>query len=73
MPICVTCGEDKKKHAKGQCAQCYGIQYQAEIRRRRKQKAGDLYVSEINPQKIMFMKPEQIIQEWDKILNGAGL
>lgn len=73
MPICKTCGEDKKQHAKGQCAQCYGIDYQREIRKRQKQKAGDLYVSEINPQKIMFMKPGEIIKNWGKILNGAGL
>lgn len=73
MPICKTCREDKKKHAKGQCAQCYWVDYQKEIRRRQKQKAGDLYVSAINPQKIMFMKPEQIIQNWPKILRGAGL
>ena len=71
MPICVTCGEDKKKHAGGQCAQCYWADYQREIRRRQKQKAADL-VSQINPQKIMFMKPGEIIKNWNKILNGAG-
>jgi len=72
MPICKTCRKDKKKHAQGQCAQCYWVDYQREIRKRQKRRAGDIW-AQINPQKIMFMKPEQIVANWDKILRGAGL
>ena len=75
MPICRTCGEDRKKHANGQCGLCYGREYQRDKRRRLAQKARqpeDL-LRVIEPRGIMHMKPEQIIENWPQILRGAGL
>ena len=72
MPICKTCRKDKKKHARGQCAQCYWVDYQKEIRKRQKRRAGDIW-SQIEPRSIMKMKPEQIVANWNEILRAVGL
>ena len=75
MPICRTCGEDKKKHASGQCGQCYGREYQRAKRARWAKKARQPadFDSLIYPRSIMHMKPGEIIANWNKILRGAGL
>ena len=75
MPICRTYGHDRKKYANGQCGLCYGREYQRDKRRRLAEKArkSAAVSDQVKPRGIMHMKPEQIIENWPKILRGAGL
>jgi len=74
MPICRTCGKEKKIHASGQCSHCYWIDYQIAVRERDKKRAGNkIWDKSISPRKMMHMRPEQIVANWKMILKGAGL
>ena len=73
--ICKYCGKNKKMHARDLCAQCYWIEYQKDVRKKEKLKADGKFrnPTRINPRKIMNMRPEQIIANWNKILRAVGL
>lgn len=75
MQICKSCGKEKKIHARGLCGICYGVGYQADRRKREKRKVKKLLIfhPKISPRKMMHMKPDQILDNWDKILRAVGL
>ena len=69
--VCSLCFEVKELYSRGMCCNCYEIQRKADIRTQ-KEKAEKNINKTIAPVKIIKMKPEQIIRDWDRILDAAG-
>lgn len=69
--ICSSCFEIKELRSRGMCQRCYCIQSKRETQTR-KEKAEKNINKTIAPVKIIKMKPEQIIRDWDRILDAAG-
>ena len=69
--ICSLCFEIKELYSRGMCCTCYGIRHKADIQTQ-KEKVRKSMDETIAPVKLMGMKPEQIIRDWDNILKGAG-